>query len=70
MLKNRRKYLGMSQKYLSEKIGVSQGYMSKVERCVFSNVTVEFISNISNELILDPNEVFLFFYNSLEKDTG
>lgn len=69
MLKERRKCLGMSQRYLAEKLGISRGYLSKVERSKFSNVKVEFISKISDELILDPNEVFLFFYNSLGENT-
>lgn len=50
MLKNRRKYLWMNQKYLTEKIKVSQGFISKVERCIFSNVTVEFITKLSDEI--------------------
>lgn len=64
MLKYRRKNLGISQKYLAEKIGITQGYMSKLENLKCKNINISIISTISDELILDPVDVFLFFYTS------
>lgn len=66
MLKNRRKNLKISQKSLSEKIGISQGHLSKLENLKCRNVNINTIRNISNELMLDPVDVFLFFYNGHE----
>lgn len=66
MLKNRRKNLKISQKSLSEKIGISQGHLSKLENLKCRNVNITTIRNISNELMLDPVDVFLFFYNGHE----
>lgn len=66
MLKNRRKNLKISQKSLSEKIGISQGHLSKLENLKCRNVNINTIRNISSELMLDPVDVFLFFYNRHE----
>lgn len=66
MLKNRRKNLKISQKSLSEKIGISQGHLSKLENLKCRNVNINTIRNISSELMLDPVDVFLFFYNGHE----
>jgi len=63
MLKNRRKYLGMSQKYLAEKLGISRSYLSKLENLKYRNININTIRKISKELILDPFDVFSFFYN-------
>lgn len=65
MLKNRRKKLGIKQKELAKRLNVTQSYLSKIEREHFSNVNVEFIGKISEELKLDPVDVFLFFYKNL-----
>lgn len=67
MLKNRRKNLGIKQKELAKRLNVTQSYLSKIEREHFSNVNVEFIGKISEELQLDPVEVFYYFYNSYTK---
>lgn len=67
MLKNRRKNLGIKQKELAKRLNVTQSYLSKIEREHFSNVNVEFIGKISEELKLDPVEVFYYFYNSYTK---
>lgn len=65
MLKNRRKKLEIKQKELAKRLNVTQSYLSKIEREHFSNVNVEFIGKISEELKLDPVDVFLFFYKNL-----
>lgn len=65
VLKNRRKKLGIKQKELAKRLNVTQSYLSKIEREHFSNVNVEFIGKISEELKLDPVDVFLFFYKNL-----
>lgn len=67
MLKNRRKKLGISQEDLAKRLNVTQSYLSKIERERFSNVNIEFIMKISNELNLDPNDVFNYFCNSYLK---
>lgn len=67
MLKNRRKKLGISQEDLAKRLNVTQSYLSKIERERFSNVNIEFIMKISNELNLEPNDVFNYFYNSYLK---
>lgn len=66
MLKDRRRYLGISQKYLAEKLGITQGYMSKLENLKCRNININTIRNISDELILDPVDVFLFFYSGYQ----
>lgn len=65
MLKQRRKKLGISQKNLSVQLGISQGYLSKLENLQCKNVNLKIIRGLSNKLMLDPVEVFLFFYNSI-----
>ncbi|MBS6503387.1 MAG: helix-turn-helix transcriptional regulator [Clostridium sp.] len=63
MLKYRRKKLGISQEILAKKLNVDRSYLSKIENKKFSNVNIEFIRKISEELKLNPNKVFLFFFN-------
>lgn len=64
MLKTSRKNLGLSQEELAKKIGVKQCHVSKIENAKFNNVTIELIKKISDELRLNPVDVFLFFYNN------
>ena len=64
MLKDKRKNLGISQKYMAKKLNVSQSYYSKVESGKFNNVTIEIIIKISIELKLEPEEVFNYFLNA------
>lgn len=64
MLKYKRKMLGISQRSLAEKLGITQSYYSRIENGKFNNVTIEFIYKISIELELDPIDVFNYFYNS------
>lgn len=67
MLKDRRKKLGISQEYMAKRLGVTQSYYSKLENGKFSNVTIEFIFNLSKELKLDHTEVFNYFYDLYSK---
>ncbi len=67
MLKCRRKKLGISQKSLAEKLGVTQSYYSRIENGKFNNVNIEFIFNLSKELKLDNTEVFNYFYDLYSK---
>ena len=67
MLKNRRKNLGIKQRDLAKKLGISQGHWSKIENNKVNNVNIEFITKLSKELHLDPVEVFYYFYNSYTK---
>lgn len=64
MLKDKRKKMGISQKDLAKKINVTQSYLSKIEKERFSNVNIELIMKLSNELDIDAIEIFNYFYNS------
>lgn len=63
MLKNRRKKLGITQEKLADVTNVTQPFISRVENCRIRNVTINFIDKLSKELLLNPVDVFLFFYN-------
>lgn len=64
MLKNRRKYLEISQEDLAKKLGITQGHLSKIEKQRFSNVNIELIIKLSIELDIDAIEIFNYFHNS------
>lgn len=55
---------GLSQKTLAERLGITQSYLSKLENKdkYAKNVSVHLIGRISEELDLDPVDVFLYFY--------
>ncbi len=52
-----RKGKGITQEQLSEKIGISRDYYSKLERGMF-NINLELLVNILNELECSADEVF------------
>jgi transcriptional regulator with XRE-family HTH domain len=66
MLRESRRKKGYTQKNLARKIGVSQGYYSKLEDTHIENidnhnVTIRIILKISKELDICPVKTFLFF---------
>lgn len=65
MLRNARKAKGLSQKTLAERLGITQSYISRLENKLKynKNVTIDLIRKISEELELDPVDVFLYFYH-------
>lgn len=62
MLKRKRKMIHLTELELAERIGVTEGYISKLEnhpeKC---NPTVNLILKLSRELNISPIKVFLFF---------
>lgn len=66
MLKSARITKGLSQKELSERIKISQAYLSQLEnnQKYKKIVTTDVIGRISEELDLDPIEVFVYLFNT------
>jgi len=60
VLKEKRLKKGLTLLNLAEKVGISEGYMSKLEKSKISNTTIQIILKISQELDICPVEVFLF----------
>lgn len=62
MLKKRRSSKRLTESQLAKKIGVTEGYISKLEnhpeKC---NPTVNLILKLSRELNINPLKTFLFF---------
>jgi Predicted transcriptional regulator with C-terminal CBS domains len=62
MLKERRSSKRLTESQLAKKIGVTEGYISKLEnhpeKC---NPTVNLILKLSRELNINPLKTFLFF---------
>jgi transcriptional regulator with XRE-family HTH domain len=62
MLKRKRKLKRLTESELAKVIGVTEGYISKLEnhpeKC---NPTVNLILNLARELRISPTKVFLFF---------
>lgn len=65
MLKRVRKQKRMSQKNLAEKLGVTQSYISQLEKDKYKNVGTDLIRKISTALEVDPVDLFLYFYDKL-----
>ncbi len=65
MLRNARKRKRLSQKTLAERLEISQSYISRLENKekYNKNVTVDLIKRLSNELELNPVDLFLYFYH-------
>lgn len=62
MLKKKRSFKRLTELQLAKKIGVTEGYISKLEnhpeKC---NPTINLILKLSRELNINPMETFLFF---------
>lgn len=62
MLKKKREMRNLTELELAKRIGVSEGYISKLEKhpdkC---NPTVNLILKLSSELMINPVRVFIFF---------
>lgn len=65
MLKRVRKQKRMSQKNLAEKLGVTQSYISQLEKDRYKNVGTDLIRKISTVLEVDPVDLFLYFYDKM-----
>ena len=62
MLKNKRRKKGQTLSELAEKIGISEGYLSKLERHpIQCNPHIDLILKLSQELDEDPVNIFLYF---------
>lgn len=62
MLKDKRKEKKISQSKLAKKLGISESYLSKLEKHPsLCNPSVNLILKLSEELTLDPVKVFLYF---------
>lgn len=66
MIKKQRKNMGLTQKVLARKVGISQGYMSKLENpdLYHKNVTIDLIISLSKELKSCPIDLFVHFSKS------
>lgn len=65
MLKRVRKQKRMSQKNLAEILGVTQSYISQLEKNKYKNIGTDLIRKISTALEVDPVDVFLYFYDKM-----
>jgi transcriptional regulator with XRE-family HTH domain len=62
MLREKRKEKGLTQSKLAKKIGISKGYLSKLEKYPHvCNPNVNFILKLSKELDVSPLKIFSFF---------
>lgn len=69
MIKKARKRKGLTQKKLSDITGISQSYISRLERNVFiHSPTIRQVITLANALELDPISVAAYFI-SKEIDT-
>ncbi|WP_315074406.1 helix-turn-helix transcriptional regulator [uncultured Clostridium sp.] len=66
MLEQKRKNKQISQRQLAENLGVSNGYISQLEkRPETCNPTVKFILRLSRELEVDHLDLFSYFADSI-----
>jgi transcriptional regulator with XRE-family HTH domain len=56
LIRKQRLLLRVSQLKLSNRIGVSRGYLSKIENKKFTNITLDLAIKISDELELDIHD--------------
>ena len=62
MLKEKRRELKLTQSNLAKRLGISKSYLCKLEKHPSNcNPNINFILKLSNELDLDPTEIFLYF---------
>lgn len=66
MLEQKRKEKQLSQRQLAENLGVSNGYISQLEKHPETcNPTVKFILRLSKELGIDHLDLFSYFADSI-----
>lgn len=67
MIKLLRMNMGLTQKALAIKIGITQSYMSKLENydLYHKKVSVEIITKLAKELKVCPIDVFVYFTKNL-----
>lgn len=70
MIRKQRQKLRITQKQLSELVGVSQAYISKLESDTFTNVTIIEIIKISKALQLNELQVCQYFLNKYINSRG
>ena len=63
IIRNTRLKKKITQKQLSDLIGVSQAYISKIESNEFVNVTIIEIIKLSKALSIDEIEISKYFLN-------
>lgn len=62
MIKEKRKEKGLTQSKLAKRMGISKGYLSKLEKYPLTcNPNVNLIINLSKELEVHPVKIFMFF---------
>ena len=61
MIKRARLSKNISQINLANTLGISQGYLSKLENNTYSNVSLGLLFQIANVLDICPLELALFF---------
>ena len=62
MIKERREEKGLTQSKLAKRLGISKGYLSKLEKHpLICNPNVNLIIKLSKELNVHHVKIFLFF---------
>lgn len=62
MVKEKRKEKGLTQSKLAKNLGISKGYLSKLEKHPnICNPNINLILKLSKELDVHPVKIFLFF---------
>lgn len=64
MIKRARLSKNISQINLANTLGISQGYLSKLENNTYSNISLGLLFEIASALDICPLELVLFFANS------
>ncbi|WP_346962116.1 helix-turn-helix transcriptional regulator [Clostridium sp.] len=64
MIKSARLSKNISQINLANALGISQGYLSKLENNTYSNISLGLLLQIANVLDICPLELVLFFANN------
>ncbi|WP_346935287.1 helix-turn-helix transcriptional regulator [Clostridium sp.] len=61
MIKSTRLSKNISQNNLANALGISQGYLSKLENNTYTNISLELLFKIAEVLDICPLELVLFF---------
>lgn len=67
MIKSARRKIGLSQKQLSYRLGVSQSYISKLENRRIDTVSIGLVLELSSILKICPISVFVYLINCCSK---